>query len=551
MLLKDIDKTCQRIIKAFDKNEKITLITDHDCDGQSSCAVLVWSLKHIFKYDNFDYFISHRTEEGYGITAAVVKRALAKEVPALILTADCGISCHDQIELLHEKGVDVIVTDHHTVPEQGIPQHAYSVINPQQSDCHYPDKNIAGCFVAWLVMAAVRKTYMEQRCVKLPSMAQCLDFVSIGTISDCMDLKLSLNNRIVIKHGLKLIRRKSKPAWSTLLSKYKSYPSCEFLSYKLIPLLNADGRLADALTSVKYLTACDTLDAQHALAHLVDRNEQRKLLTAKQVQLIEKSLDDQYAIIENLGTQGHCGIHGITASKMCQEYAVPSIIFSQSFKEGIISGSARSPQNISLKEILDAMNAQQPDLIEQYGGHHQAAGVSLKEENFSSFKEAFLKQAQKRQLAKHTETLNFYSLLAGKHIFEPKFWLDFENLLEPFGKEFEKPLFAVQCRLADYSLIGENKNHINLKLRQEGEHFKALLFFQKEPQAVIDKILNEDILAIGSFNYDTFLGKQSLTFYLKALYCLKSQTLLHEDSRQITVKPPLLNSEYQQLNECP
>ena len=538
MLLKNIDQAAHRIIQAIDKREKITLITDHDCDGQSSCAVLTWTLRHIFHYENFDYLMSHRTQEGYGITPGLLKRLFSeKELPSLIITADCGISSHESIAKLHSKHIDVIVTDHHSIPTEGVPPKAFCVINPQQQGCLYPDKSIAGCFVAWLVMAATRKVYIETRNVQLPSMGQCLDFVTVGTISDCMDLKRSLNNRIVIRHGLKLIRQQSKPVWRALLSRHHSYPSCEFLSFKLIPLLNADGRLADALTSVRYLTSSDLIEAQHQLALLIDRNEQRKILTAKQVDLVLEKTSFDKAVIVNLGEQGHCGIHGITASKICQEQQIPALIFSQSFESGMISGSARSPENISLKNILDTINERHPDLISQYGGHHQAAGVTLKSIHFDEFKKAFIDIISTQKPLEKSSTLSIHSIVQGKQILKPQFWLDFESYLEPFGKEFEKPLFALHGFVQEGKLIGEQKNHVQLTIDHLGEQIKALFFFQKQSQSLLTQLLHQNVLLIGHFNYDIFHRKQTLTIYLNAVYNPQSHRLYLSDSSYKTIEP--------------
>lgn len=539
MLLKNINKACHRIIQAIDKNEKITLVTDHDCDGQSSCSVLVWTLRYIFQYENFEYFISHRTQEGYGLTEGVINRIYKSHTPSLIITADCGISCHAQISKLREKNVDVIVTDHHTVPSEGVPADTYCVINPQQEGCMYPDKNIAGCFVAWLVMAAVRKIYSEQRSVQLPSMGQCLDFVCVGTIADCMDLKRSQNNRIAVKYGLMLIRKKSKPAWTALLGKFNSFASAEFLSFKLIPLLNADGRLSDALTSVKYLTSKDLIDAQYHLAHLVDKNEQRKILTAKQMQSINREHFNEAAIVVYLERDGHSGIHGITASKLCQEYNVPVIVFSKSFKDGILTASARSPQDFSLKNSLDLLNQQYPNLLEQYGGHHQAAGLSILVDNFEQFKNHFICQTQRSRNKKTKQKFSYFCQLEGQNFFTPRFWRDFEQMLEPFGKEFAKPVFAIQARLVSYSLIGEAKNHISLKFIHQGRQFKALIFFQKDPLKLIEAITDKDIVLLGTFNYDIFLGKQTVTFYLKAFFLKEEKILLLEEQKYRVLSPTL------------
>lgn len=544
--LKNIEKACQRIIQAIDRQEKITLITDHDCDGQNSCAVLVWALRNVFDYTNFDYYISHRTKEGYGITPGLLERIGQNQLATLVITADCGISSHEAIAQLKSHSVDVIVTDHHSIPAEGVPTHAFTVINPQQEGCEYPDKNIAGCFVAWLVMAAVRNIMQQTRCIKLPSLAHCLDYVTIATISDCMDLRRSLNNRIVIKHGLKLIRKRSKPVWRALLTKYPSYLTCEFLSFKLIPLLNADGRLNDALTAVKYLISNDLIDAQHHLAHLIDTNENRKILSARQMEKIYQRQIDSDAIVVNLAGEGHCGIHGITANKICQEKDVPTIIFSQSFQTGLISGSARSPDTISLKTIFDDIDRLFPDLIEQYGGHHQAAGITLKEENFLKFKTAFLKEVTEKSQQRISRQLKVFSVLYGPAILQPKFWLEFESLLEPFGKEFDKPLFAVIGKVTDSKTIGEQKNHLCLTFKHCSQELKALFFFQQHSQEMSATLINQEVMLIGHFNYDVFNRNDSLSLYLQGLYHLSSNRLYLKDDYNYLKQS--LNSHFSHQN---
>lgn len=527
-LLKDIEKSCQRVVQAMKNNEHIVLLTDHDCDGQSSCAVLSWTFEYIFSYEYVKPFISHRTQEGYGVSEGVVNRILKEYKPSLIITADCGITCDLQIARLSDAGIDVIVTDHHTLSKSGPPKKAFSVINPQQQDCAYPDKNISGCFVAWLFMAALRQSLMKDGHKSLPSMAQCLDFVSIGTIADCMSLKKSLNNRIVVKYGLKMIRQKSKPAWRALLEKYSSYVSCEFLSFKLIPLLNADGRIFDALTAVNFLMSKDLLDAQKSLARLIDTNAERKILTAQQKDLIETHLKSEQVpgIIVNLDHEGHAGIHGIAANKICQETQLPTIIFSQSMQEEEITASARCPKNFSLKNLFDKVNAGFPELIIKYGGHHQAAGITIKKQNFEQFRDIALDLIEKEQLVQKKPTIEYFCQLKGPSFFFPSFWLDFESALEPFGQDFSKPSFAIECTVEQLQLVGESKNHLNFTLNHQGTLFKAMMFFQNNPEHLIESLTDQLLLAIGKFHYDLFYQKQTLTFYLEAIV-LKNRNLVY------------------------
>lgn len=220
-LMKDMDKAVERIAKAIINKEMIGLETDHDCDGQTSHALLYCAFIDYFNHpsDRIRSYIGHRLNEGYGLSVSVMNRMLADDPrPSLVITADNGSSDEAQIVHLKQAGIDVIVTDHHAIPSEGIPKSAFAVLNPTREDCGYPDPLIAGCMVAWLLMAGVRNELIKLNYLpaSAPSLAKLLDYVAVGTIADCVSIARSRNNRAVVNYGLKLINQFSRPCWQAL-----------------------------------------------------------------------------------------------------------------------------------------------------------------------------------------------------------------------------------------------------------------------------------------------------------------------------------------------
>lgn len=524
---KNIERACQRLIQALKNQEHIVLVTDHDCDGQTSCATLYWSLHKVFGHpaSKISYFIGHRIEEGYGLSSTLCNRLLAAPLrPDLVITADCGSSDHTSVSTLSQLGIDVLITDHHTVPPHGPPGDALAVINPNQPGCAFPDKNIAGCFVAWFVMAATRFYWQKQEPDKrFPSLAPALDFVAIGTMADCVSLAESLNNRIVLRYGLRQIRHQKRSCWRALKKTFYEIIDSDFLIFKLIPLINADGRLGNALTGVAFLLSSDLITAQEKLAELIQCNEQRRFLQKKQIfhaqKLIqENSFDQMPGLIMNLREQGHAGIHGVTASRLLEQYQKMVILFSPSYEEGIIVGSARSPEDLSIKNLLDDLAQRQPELILRYGGHHQAAGLALTTDKFEAFCLAAQDYLREQSLPSHNNTeivVDFF--LADWSVVSFSFFSKFELLLEPFGKGFARPSFLVQATVVGGKAMGADKNHLQLDLEhpESGHSIKALLFFVDTAAEILDTVLGETLWLWGQFLLQEFQKERGVALFIQ------------------------------------
>jgi single-stranded-DNA-specific exonuclease len=410
------------------------------------------------------------------------------------------------------------------------------VINPNQPLCPFPDKNIAGCFVAWFVMAAVRNRWQTQHNITLRSMIDSLDFVAIGTMSDCVSLKNSINNRIVVRYGLKAIRDQYRPCWRVLRQTFRDFVNSDFLIFKLIPLINADGRLFNALNGVNFLLSEDTVTAQERLAELIQTNQQRRYLQKQQMiltnSLMNEARDHQSpGLIVNLGAQGHHGIHGVTASRLLSQYKKVSIIFSQHHEVGFLSGSARSPDYISLRELLDSIAIKNPALLKRYGGHHQAAGLCIAVDDFNLFKQEannFIAHKTSNRIEKNDFT--FDGILSNKIEHTVNFFLQLEFSLEPYGKGFERPCFGLYATLDYAKIMGEEQNHLQLLLKTPTQSIKSLFFFVDHPEEIITACEKEECLFIGEFMIEEFQKKQQLSFFLKGIFVPSiQQWITHQD----------------------
>lgn len=485
-LMKDMDKAAERLRQAILKQEVIAIETDHDCDGQTSHAVLVTALKEIFGHptDKIQSYIGHRLQEGYGLSDALATRIVENPVrPSLVITADNGSADEPRIAQLKAKGIDVIVTDHHAIPVEGIPSSAFACLNPTREDCDFPDPYIAGCMVAWLLMAATRRFMLDHQ--EIPStrmsMTELLDFVAIGTVADCVSLARSINNRVVVQYGLTQINQFKRPCWQAIrpLLKNKNVSS-EDIGFLLAPLLNSDGRLSDALGSVNFLLS-DTVDAALPLLQaLFAQNEERKRiqkeLTRDALAHAEhQALSGKVSLVIYL-EDGHAGVHGISASRIKDQFGRPTVIFSPKLnEEGILTGSCRSIDALHIRDVLQAVANEHPDVLLKFGGHKAAAGLTIALEHLDRFTEAF-----ERAVAAALGTHSVGPVFLSDGLWEGPFHLNTVRALqslEPYGREFDEPLFELKAKVHTLRRFGQNLNHLELMLQTPtGELIKGIWF---------------------------------------------------------------------------
>lgn len=482
--LSGIEKAVQRLITAMENNEIIGIETDHDCDGQTSHAVLIKSIVDGFGYsrDKVRSYIGHRMQEGYGLSLSLAKRIINDEPkPTLIITADNGSSDEERISLLRSHGIDTIVTDHHAIPTAGIPKSAYAVINPSQDCCEYADTSIAGCMVSWLFMAQVKTELHKLGWKKLPDMRDTMDLVAVGTVADCVSMSDSVNNRAITKFGLNRIDNGNRLCWQALKESHPRQINSEYIGFTIGPLLNSDGRLSDAFSSVSFLLSDNEPETHQWVKYLTEQNEQRKV--------IQKTItDDAILQARTLMTEdknslciyldkGHAGVHGISASRIKDKFGRPTIIFSPKENEkDVVSGSARSVDGVNIKQALDEINHKKPDLMLKYGGHLGAAGLSIKLDDFQIFSDLF-----------EGEITNIIQ----PHQIGPVIYTDGElnsddvslktivsiNELEPFGRGFEYPIFEISALILSIKLVGQLKNHAQILLQlNNGLKVKGIWF---------------------------------------------------------------------------
>lgn len=490
--MRDMEKASVRLATAIINKEVIGVETDHDCDGQTSHAVLYDALLHKFNVSPtlIRSYIGHRLIEGYGLSAKVAQRILEDQPRAsLVITADNGSADEARIALLKNAGIDVIVTDHHQLPLTGPPASAYACINPTRVDCDYPDPYIAGCMVAWLLMVATRIELIKRGYLNsdAPKLTDSLDFVAVGTIADCVSMARSYNNRAIVTYGLKLINAGRRPCWRAVKTLTKGIVTVEDLGFKVGPLLNSDGRLATAFGSVSFLLAADDSQAQQWVTYLQEQNQVRKGIQNSITQQGIKIAAEQ----TNLGrfslciflAAGHAGVHGISASRIKESFGRPTVFMAPKQGEsGVLTGSIRGIEGFDVGNALQWIMKQNPTVLIAGGGHSGAGGVTLSSDNYEQFMQ-LLEIASQQQLK--IESLG------------PVVWSDGElapedfNLttldllvkLEPFGREFEAPVFEITAVLESFRTIGDG-SHARLELSVGQQRIRGV-WFSFQPTVVI------------------------------------------------------------------
>ncbi len=491
-LLKDCQKAAVRIASAITNGERIGILTDYDVDGITSHVVIYRALTELFgvQPDRIHSLIGHRINDGYGVSAGLISRILDQSPsPDVIITADCGSSDEARLELLKQAGIDVIVTDHHALPEEGAPVSAFAVVNPTQSDCDYPDATIAGCMVSWLVMAQVREELIQQQYLPeaSPKLGFLLSYVALGTVADCVSLGESAVNRAVVHTGLSLINRFDLPCWRAirkLLRKENEFFDAGTLGFQLGPRINARGRLDDPYAALHYMLASTDHQAEHYLAILDQDNEDRKAIEQEMVQeafrLIQPQLAKNYQGLSVFLENGHAGVQGIVASRVTQKTGKPCVVMCPALNPDHLSGSARSVDGIHIRDVLQSVHDTDQSLLVKFGGHRGAAGLTLNRDGLENFSEGFnqsvvalLKGDVLQPVVKIDGTLQAEDITEAT-------WSLFQ-FLQPFGREFEQPCFTGRFLVEQLRPVGADQSHLQLLLSNpdktlsvKGIWFKAL-----------------------------------------------------------------------------
>ena len=468
---KGIDDAVSLLINALKKQERVLIVADFDADGATSCVVAIDCLRK-FGLKQIDYVVPNRFEYGYGLTPEIVELGKLKK-PDLIITVDNGISSLDGVATANAAGISVIITDHHIAPN--ILPAAHAILNPNQPGCEFPSKCIAGVGVIFYLMLALRSRlrsldWFLKLGLNEPNLADQLDLVAIGTIADVVPL--DRNNRILVDEGLRRIRNgKTRPGIDALISvsnREGGRLKASDVGFGLAPRLNAAGRLEDMSTGIECLLSTSDSDAYQLALALDGINRDRKKIELDMREQAWQALDEIAGQDKELPNalclfdeRWHQGIVGIIASRVKDKYHRPAIAFAQVDESQEIKGSGRSIKGFHIRDALDIVATKNPGLIDKFGGHAMAAGLSLKRQDFEVFEKAFLAEASRLL---DEEQLQSKVLSDGS--LEPK-WLTLEvaSLIEaagPWGQEFSEPLFDDTFRLVEHRKVG--KNHLKMVL---------------------------------------------------------------------------------------
>jgi len=473
-LMKDMEKAVERIYKAVKCQEKIVLYGDYDADGITGTCLLLLFLKNIGARVSF--FIPDRIKEGYGLNTDAILR-LKEKGTKLIITIDCGSSDIEQVQYAHQQGMDVIITDHHEIPNLLPP--AYAILNPQQKDCNFPFDSLAGVGVVFNLLMTLRKTLKERgfwREQSVPNLKEYLDLVALGTIADVVPL--IDENRILVKYGLKRLTEGNRigiKALKEVCGLSNAIINSYLVAFRLAPRINAPGRLSQAKLAITLLTTNDYQEARRIALLLDQENTYRQQLENRILKevclLIEATpqLKKGKSIVLS-SPDWHPGVIGICASKLLEKYYKPSVLISYDNKKGIGKGSARSPEWFHLYEGLKECE----HLLESYGGHHSAAGITIKSDKIEEFKAYFDKIVSER--VSEEDYIPSIEIDAEVNLREISEQLIKEiSRLEPFGPCNPEPTFS-SFALDSYSPMVVGNGHLKLKIKEGNLFYDAIGF---------------------------------------------------------------------------
>lgn len=462
--LHQVDRAAERLWQALEKQEHICICGDFDADGATSTALMV-SVLRAMGAQNVSYCVPNRFTDGYGLSPNVV--AFAQQQGAqLLLTVDSGISCHAGVNAANQAGLDVIITDHHLAGSE-LPA-AYAIVNPNQPACQFPSKSIAGVGVAFYLLLALRSLAREkQHSAAQVNLAEWLDLVALGTVADVV--KLDATNRVLVQQGLQRIRAgHCRPGIQALLQVTQREPArlqASDLGFALAPRINAAGRLDDMAIGIECLLSEDLMTALELASQLNDLNAERRTIesemresAANYVADLQLS-DEQLPPLLVLHQEGwHQGVVGIVAGRVKEQFHRPTITFAAG-DDGLLKGSARSIPGLHMRDLLERVHTLHPKLIERFGGHAMAAGLSIAAENLPAFKQAATAVADEWL---EEEALQRVIVTDGA-LDASCFTLTFVEQLQrlgPWGQGFPEPLFDGIFTLVEQRIVG--KNHLKL-----------------------------------------------------------------------------------------
>jgi single-stranded-DNA-specific exonuclease len=459
-LMKDMDIAVERINLALARKEKILVYGDYDVDGTTAVSVMFLFLKSLFA--NAEFYIPDRYHEGYGLSFKGVEYANENGF-SLIIALDCGIKGNDKIAKANEYGIDFIICDHHR-PGAELPA-AHAILDPKRSDCEYPYKELTGCGVGFKLIQAIA----QNNNIPFSELEQYLDLVAISIAADIVEIKGE--NRVLAHYGIKRLNACPRPGVKAIieLSKVVRELTISDVVFMIAPRINAAGRIESGHRAVELLISKDADSARFKGDEINGHNISRKELDSNITEQALLQIENDLSFIDRKSTvvfhpDWHKGVIGIVASRLTDKYYRPTVVMTQT--NGHVSGSARSVKDFDIYNAIEAC----ADLLDQFGGHMYAAGLTMKAENVEAFKEKFesivSSTIEERMLVREIEvdeeielsdvTPSFYKIL---------------KQFAPFGPGNMNPVFLTKnVRDSGYSRVVGN-NHLKLSLLQPGANY--------------------------------------------------------------------------------
>lgn len=465
-LMKDMDLAVERLKKALSGGEKILIYGDYDVDGTTAVALVYSFLGRFTK--NIDFYIPDRYDEGYGLSLKGIDWA-AENGFSLIITLDCGIKAIEKTKYAKGKGIDLIICDHH-LPEEEIPA-AVAVLDPKREDCSYPFDDLCGCGVGFKLVQAYAKT----EGIPFEELYPLLDLLAVSIASDLVSVRGE--NRILAHYGLKRINeqpRKGLLALINLSNLESDHVTIDDIVFKIGPRLNAAGRMESGRLAVELLTATDDRRAAMVASQINDNNNERKSIdreiTREAIEMVQsgKCLASKNATIV-YNPEWNKGVVGIVASRLVEAFYKPTFVLTKS--NGFVTGSARSVRGFDLYDSIES----QAELLENFGGHMYAAGLTLKEENLPEFArriEEYVASHITKEIS--TPVVEVDSKLDFARI-TPKFFRILKQF-QPFGPGNNAPVFMTEnvYDAGGGRKVGPGANHLKLDLIQESQPYHQI-----------------------------------------------------------------------------
>ena len=500
-LMKGMEKAVDRIELALKKGENILIYGDYDVDGTTSVAMIYNFLSRFT--DKIAYYIPDRYDEGYGISFKGIDYAQINEF-SLIIALDCGIRAVKQVEYASNKQIDFVICDHHT-PGVNIPR-AISVLNPKQSDCNYPYKELSGCGVGFKLIQA----FSEKRKIDFNEIGEYLDLLAVSIGADIVEM--TGENRVLAFYGLKIINQSPRVGLKALIEKSGKTGelSISDVVFGIAPRINAAGRIEHGKIAVQILVESDIDKARELAEGIENHNKERKELDQNITKEALEMVDENKLSTVVYSSDWHKGVVGIVASRLIESYYKPTIVLSE--KDGELTGSARSVKGFDLYDALVKCE----HLLEKFGGHKYAAGLTVKKENLKAFISEFEKVVRstitKEQLVAQIDVDMQIEL---EEVHDQLYRII--KQFAPFGPQNRTPNF-ISKNVTDCGWgkkVGEDKSHVRLVLNKSADRITAIGFRMADDFELTNEKKEFDICY--SIDENTWNGKTSLQLRLKGI----------------------------------